>query len=120
MPEPEGKAQVVGGTSHLGEVIVQRNSIKSEVRAESISFVQDQDGSAGGGEGWIMGGELCTKKCPEVWVQKSRLSQTDCILVREASDVHCQADELGTKRREKEKGWLCLYFPANPGLLISR
>ena len=41
-------------------------------------------------------------------VQKSRLSRTECVLAREASDVHCQLDELGTKRRKKEKGWLSL------------
>lgn len=27
-------------------------------------------------------------------VQKSRLSRTECVLAREASDVHCQLDEL--------------------------
>lgn len=64
-PEPECKAQGVA-SAHLRAVIVQRSSIKSEITVESISFFQDLDGGAGGGEGWIMGGELYTKKASEV------------------------------------------------------
>lgn len=79
----------------LSAVIVQ-SSIKSEIIAESISFFQDQDGGAAGGRRRLDNGRRVLHQ-ETFTVQKSRLSWTDCILVREASDVHCQVDELDRK-----------------------